>query len=58
MIQLTLSLEEVNKILEALGSQRYVEVYQLIGKIQQQASSQIQENENESPSNPTLQNHS
>lgn len=50
MIQLSLSIDEVNKILEALGNQPYVEVFQLINKIQQQASSQLQENENRSSS--------
>lgn len=48
MIELTLSLEEVNKILESLGRQPYVEVYQLINKIQQQAGSQI-EGKNKQP---------
>lgn len=51
MIELSLSIEEVNKILEALGDQPYVEVFHLINKIQQQASSQLQENENRSSSN-------
>ena len=58
MIKLTLSIEEVNKILEALGSQRYVDVYQLINKIQQQASGQLQENDNQPPSDPPLGNQS
>lgn len=58
MIKLTLSIEEINKILEALGSQPYVGVYQLINKIQQQASSQLQENENQSPSSPLRNDHS
>ncbi len=52
MIKLTLSIEEINKILEALGNQPYVGVYQLINKIQQQANLQLQENENQSPSSP------
>ena len=42
-IQLSLSVEEVNLILEALGQQPYAKVYQLIGKIQQQAETQIRE---------------
>lgn len=36
-IQLTLSLPEVNQILTALGGQSYSQVFQLIGKIHQQA---------------------
>ncbi|NUO79042.1 hypothetical protein HUU05_03120 [candidate division KSB1 bacterium] len=41
-IQLTFALPEVNQILEALGQMPYSQVYQLIGKIQQQAQSQLQ----------------
>lgn len=41
-IQLTLTLAEINQILEALGSQPYAKVYQLIGKLQQQAEAQLQ----------------
>jgi hypothetical protein len=41
MIQLELSLEEVNLILESLGQQPYVKVYQLVQKIHQQAQAQI-----------------
>ena len=40
-ITLTLSLAEANQILEALGQQPYVRVYELIGKIQQQAQVQL-----------------
>lgn len=40
-IQFTLSLPEVNQILEALGHMPYAQVYQLIGKIQQQAQNQL-----------------
>jgi hypothetical protein len=40
-IQLTLSLPEANQILEALGQMPYAQVYQLIGKIQQQAQNQL-----------------
>ena len=42
-IQLSLSLEEANMILEALGSQPYVRVHQLVNKIQQQAQAQLQQ---------------
>ena len=45
MEQLTLNLtvEEINKILEALGDQSYKEVFELINKIQQQAQAQLQQ---------------
>lgn len=41
-IQLTLTLAEINQILEALGEKSYKEVFQLVGKIQSQASAQLQ----------------
>jgi hypothetical protein len=41
-IQLTLSLGEVNQILDALGDIPYRQIYQLIGKIQTQAEAQLQ----------------
>ena len=40
-ITLNLTLEEVNKILSALGSQPYAEVYEIVSKIQQQAQGQM-----------------
>ena len=40
-LKLTLTLEEVNALLEALGSQPFKQVHQLISKIQTQASSQL-----------------
>ena len=40
-IQLTLTLDEVNQILAALGQQSYKDVFQLLGKIQQQATAQL-----------------
>ena len=40
-IQLTLTLEEVNQILAALGEKSYKEVFQLVSKIQAQASAQL-----------------
>ena len=40
-IQLQLELAEVNKILKTLGTLAYADVYQLIEKIQMQASQQI-----------------
>lgn len=48
MIQLDLTLDEVNQVLEALGQQPFKEVFQLIAKIQQQAAAQLQ-NENRAP---------
>ncbi len=40
-INLELTTDEINLILEGLGSMPFVKVYSLIGKIQQQAASQI-----------------
>lgn len=40
-LELKFTIEEVNLILEGLGTQPFFKVHQLIGKIQQQASSQI-----------------
>lgn len=40
-IQLTLTLSEVNQILATLGEKAYKEVFQLVSKIQAQASSQL-----------------
>ena len=45
-IQLHLCLEEINLILEALGEQPYVRVYQLITTIQQQAQNQLPKDQN------------
>jgi len=44
-VQLQLTLPEVNQILDALGEKSYKQVYQLIIKIQQQAESQLQKND-------------
>ena len=40
-MKLDLSLEEVNVILSALGSQPYAQVFNLVTKIQQQAQEQL-----------------
>jgi hypothetical protein len=40
-IQLTLTLAEVNQILAALGEKSYKEVFQVVSKIQAQASAQL-----------------
>jgi hypothetical protein len=42
-IKLTLSLVEVNQVLEALGQMPYIQVYELISSIQQQAQPQLSE---------------
>jgi len=44
-VQLTVSLEEANLILDALGQQPFRTVYELIGKIQQQANEQLADSE-------------
>jgi hypothetical protein len=43
-IPLSLSLGEVNLILEALGGLPYVRVFELIGRLHEQASTTLQEN--------------
>ena len=45
-INLTLTLEEVNSVLNALGTQPYAQVQQLIAKIQSQGSTQLQAAQN------------
>jgi len=42
LINLSLNLAEVNNILKVLGRMPYEEVYDLIGKIQNQAAQQMQ----------------
>jgi len=44
-ISLKLTLGEVNQVLEALGTMPYRQVYQLIGKIQRQGESQLEQPE-------------
>lgn len=53
-IQLTLTFEDVNKVLKALGHLPFNEVYELIGKVHEQANQQAysqQKNEDKNPSN-------
>lgn len=54
IIELELSIEEANLILEALGNLPFSRVYALIAKIQEQASQQLNgnhhANDNETPS--------
>jgi len=40
-LQLTLTVADINQILEALGRLPYARVFQLIGRIQQQAEAQL-----------------
>ncbi|GAA1514566.1 hypothetical protein GCM10009677_54720 [Sphaerisporangium rubeum] len=40
-IDLSLTIAEVNQILDALGALPYAQVYELVGTIQQQAQSQL-----------------
>lgn len=42
---MTVTIDEANQILDALGNQPFKSVFALIGKIQSQAASQLQENE-------------
>lgn len=48
-VKLTLSVGEVNQILDALGNIPYRQIYQLIGKIQRQAEDQLQPSANPNP---------
>lgn len=41
-IELSVSLEEVNTILKALSKESFKDVFELIGKINEQAGSQIE----------------
>jgi len=40
-IKLQLSIEEINQVLTALGNLPFIQVHELIGKIQAQASEQL-----------------
>ena len=51
-IQLTLTLEEVNTLLNALGTQPYSQVQALIAKIQTQGSTQLQMAQNKQAAIP------
>jgi hypothetical protein len=48
-IQLNLTVEETNVVLEALGQLPYVRVHLLIGKVQQQATSQLRSTTDDTP---------
>lgn len=42
MLQLQLSLDDVNLLLEAVGAMPFARVYALVGRIQSQAAAQLQ----------------
>ncbi|QLQ31695.1 MAG: hypothetical protein HZT40_08940 [Candidatus Thiothrix singaporensis] len=52
-IQLSLSIDEVNLILESLGQQPYRTVHQLIANIHQQAQMQLQPPASDKPAVPS-----
>ena len=47
-ITFTVSLEEANKLFKALGNLPFAEVYELIGKLNEQANSQLSKKEDTS----------
>ena len=53
-IHLTLTLEEVNTLLTALGTQPYAQVQPLIAKIQTQGSAQLQALQNGQAEDPRV----
>lgn len=53
-IKLNLTIEEANQILDALGAQPFNKVFQLIGKIQQQAGEQLNQNGKVAPEKPKI----
>ena len=54
-IKLSLSLDDINKILNVLGDQPYTTVFKVINSIQTQAQAQLQENQNGQPNQEELQ---
>ncbi|WP_437665141.1 hypothetical protein [Sorangium sp. So ce1182] len=48
-LTLTLTVADINQILEALGKRPYARVFQLIGRIQQQAAAQLSDAEPGAP---------
>jgi hypothetical protein len=45
-IAINLSIEEINKIMTALGQMPYVQVYELIASLQQQVTEQLNKKSN------------
>lgn len=54
-INLILTIDEANLVLEALGNLPFVRVFNLIGKVQEQSSQQI-DKENQSNEEDTVKN--
>ena len=48
-ITITLTLDEVNTILSALGDRPYVQVFELVRKVQEQAAEQVRRGEGKNP---------
>ncbi len=48
-LTLNLTVEEVNQILDALGTKPFKEVFELIGKIQNQAAQQLNGQQQQQP---------
>ncbi len=44
-LNLKLTIDEINTVLESLGEQPYVKVYQLVSKIQKQSQEQLRASE-------------
>lgn len=44
-LNLKLTIDEINTVLESLGDQPYVKVYQLVSKIQKQSQEQLRASE-------------
>ncbi len=55
-VKLDLTLDETNLVLEALGNLPFVQVHQLIGKIHEQASSQVMPDNNKESGNKETDN--
>jgi len=51
-LKINLTIEEVNKVLEALGNMPYARVYELVQNIQQQAQSQLKGVDIQQPATP------
>lgn len=48
-LKLTITIDEANLILDALGNEPFHKVFALIGKIQQQAAAQLGDQRGEAP---------
>ncbi|MEZ4382393.1 MAG: hypothetical protein R3A79_13665 [Nannocystaceae bacterium] len=54
MINLNITIDQTNLILEALGQQPFVKVYELIASIQAQAKRQLEGDAQDGPQAPSL----